>query len=499
MTQKGELPLDELQSVADGPAGIGIRRTDADSPASFRIPGVIPERIASSMDESEQVPAGSTPAGGPERSTDGTVVDAGRSALMAANFLVAGVSGLIAIWAAGAGRVVLLVVFGTAILVFSGQLAFLKVRAQERRRIAALQTRHRVELEATRRAAAVHAGMDHPGPRHGQQAESELSALRSALLGMCTGYPALYRDRVELTYVVGSEPGQDVVIEERDTEPGPGGMPFFLCRLTAPTDISLGPPILGDLDLVSRTRDDQISVRPFAVSERPGLLRCLYLFAPTMSTRTVWSSRYRMPRLWDDFRTSGHDVLTWTPIPRPDDPNRSVVVRLGVTFEFEAGSGIDAVVYDDRNRPLQRIAAPGGRIRYRWSRQDPAPKTYRCSCAEPRPDPRSVLAFGLRADLGAGLLLVADVLTGDPTDELLALTGAGGAAGVAALILVAAGLPRVGEGVVGVDVVLPVVRPLVHERPRTRSGPRQSGAAPVGVLPPTGAAGPTRASALRPR
>lgn len=331
------------------------------------------------MDESDQVSPVPNADDGPSSAKDRSVVSAGRAALVTANFLVAGLSGLIAIWAVGPGEVLLLVLFGVAITVFSGQLALFKLRARERQRMAAIESRHRAELAAVRRSVAAmsaRASRSASGIDRSGQAEQELHALRSALLDTCNGYPPLYRDTVELTYVVGAGDEQDVVIEQRDTVPGPGGLPFLLCRLTAPTDTSLGAPALRDLDLVSRTSDDQISIRPFAISERPGLLRCIYLFAPSLTRRTIWLSRYRMPRLWDDFRLSGQDYLTWTPIPRPDDPARSVVVQLGITFEFRADSAGDIVVHDERDRPLEQLPAPRGRIRYRWSRRDPEPRTY---------------------------------------------------------------------------------------------------------------------------
>jgi hypothetical protein len=80
--------------------------------------------------------------------------------------------------------------------------------------------------------------------------------------------------------------------------------------------------------------------------------------------------------MWDVLRNTGHDVLTWTPAPRPADEARSTLGRLVVNFDFPPEAGDDVFVRDRDNRELKRLTGPDGCLRYRWEADLPRPERY---------------------------------------------------------------------------------------------------------------------------
>ena len=303
-----------------------------------------------------------------------------RTAAVGGNVLLAAVSAGLAVWADGIGRYLLGGLLVLSVLLFLGQLAVAGFRLRQRTRFQLLQTRHQEELSAAReevarateraaRAVADAAGNQTLRARH--------AAVLAALHEMWLGYPAPYTDDVELTYLIGTAADGDRVIEHRHTSPDRGAsLPFLLGRLTTPTQLDTETVALAEIDIVTRSEDDRTAIRPVALTEKPGLLRCMFVFTPSIAEPTGWYARYRMRGMWDTLRGTGHDGLTWTPSPRVADPGRSTLARLTVNFDFPPEAGDDVLVRDQDNRDLKRLTGPDGSLRYRWTCEDPLPERY---------------------------------------------------------------------------------------------------------------------------
>ncbi|HZB49476.1 MAG TPA: hypothetical protein VE547_10325, partial [Mycobacteriales bacterium] len=267
-----------------------------------------------------------------------------------------------------------------SVLLFLGQLAAAGLRMRQQARLQLLQTRHQEELSAAReevarateraaRAAAEAAGNQTLRARH--------AAVLTALHEMWLGYPAPYTDDVELTYLIGTAADGDRVVEHRHTSPDRGAsLPFLQGRLTAPTALDAETVTLAEVDMVTRSEDDRTAIRQIALTEKPGLLRCMFVFTPSIAEPTGWYARYRMRGMWDTLRGTGHDRLTWTPSPRVADPARSTLARLTVNFDFPPEAGDDVFVRDRDNRELKRLTGPDGSLRYRWTCDEPQPERY---------------------------------------------------------------------------------------------------------------------------
>jgi hypothetical protein len=309
------------------------------------------------------------------------VVTSLRTTAVGANVVLGGLSTALAVWADGLGRWLLGGLVAVSLLVLLGQLAVAGERGRQKARLRQAEARHRAELTAVRddlarvteRAAATATelvGLQALAGRH--------AAALTALHDMWLGYPAPYTDEVELTYLIGTTAEGDRVVEHRRTTPDPGAaLPFLQGRLTTPTQLGAGAVTLADTEIVARSQDDRTTVRPIALTEAPGLLRCMFVFVPSIAGSAVdWFTRYRMPGLWDTLRTTGHDRLTWTPTARVADPADSTVARLTVNFDFPPEAGDDVFVRDQDNRELKRLSGPDGSLRYQWSGEDPAPELH---------------------------------------------------------------------------------------------------------------------------
>ena len=242
-----------------------------------------------------------------------------RTAAVGGNVLLAAVSAGLAVWTEGVGRYLLGGLLVLSVLVFLGQLAVAGIRLRQKAELQLQQTRHQEELSAAReevaratesaaRAAAEAAGSQALRGRH--------AAVLTALHEMWLGYPAPYTDDVELTYLIGASADGDRVIEHRHTTPAPGAsLPFLQGRLTSPTQLDAETVTLAEIDMVTRSEDDRTAIRQIALTEKPGLLRCMFVFTPSITEPTGWYARYRMRGMWDTLRGTGHDRLTWTPSP----------------------------------------------------------------------------------------------------------------------------------------------------------------------------------------
>lgn len=303
------------------------------------------------------------------------------------NVVLAAVSTGLAIWADGVGRWVLIALVVVSVLLFLGQLAAGSVRLRLKQSLQLAETKHQQELSAAQGevaearaevARAEERATRATGAQAGTQAlRDRHTAALAALHDMWLGYPAPYTDEVELTYLVGAAPGGDRVVEHRRTSPEPGAsLPFLQGRLTTPTQLDTEAVTLADIELVTRSEDDRTTIRQIALTEAPGLLRCMFVFRPAITGPTSWYARYRMPGMWDVLRDTGHDRLTWTPSPQVEDPQRSTLTRLVVNFDFPSEAGDDVFVRDGDNRELKRLTGPDGSLRYRWEVEGPRPERY---------------------------------------------------------------------------------------------------------------------------
>jgi hypothetical protein len=303
-----------------------------------------------------------------------------RTAAVGGNVLLAAVSAGLAVWADGVGRYLLGGLLVLSVLLFGGQMAVAGVRLRQRAELQLLQTKHQEELSVAREevARATERAAQAAAEAAGSQAlRSRHAAVLAALHQMWLGYPAPYTDDVELTYLIGTSADGDRVIEHRHTTPGRGAsLPFLQGRLTTPTQLDAETITLAEIDLVTRSEDDRTAIRQIALTEKPGLLRCMFVFTPSIAAPTGWYARYRMHGMWDTLRGTGHDRLTWTPSPRVADPTRSTLSRLTVNFDFPPEAGDDVFVRDRDNHELKRLTGPDGSLRYRWSCDEPLPELY---------------------------------------------------------------------------------------------------------------------------
>lgn len=303
-----------------------------------------------------------------------------RTAAVGGNVLLAATSAGLAVWADGIGRYLLGGLLVLSVLLFFGQMAVAGIRMRQRAQLQLLQTRHQEELSAAREevARATERAAQAAAEAAGSQAlRARHAAVLAALHQMWLGYPAPYTDDLELTYLIGTSADGDRVLEHRHTTPARGAsLPFLQGRLTSPTQLDVETITLADIDLVTRSEDDRTAIRQIALTEKPGLLRCMFVFTPSIAVPTGWYARYRMHGMWDTLRGTGHDRLTWTPSPRVADPTRSTLARLTVNFDFPPEAGDDVFVRDRDNRELKRLTGPDGSLRYRWSCEEPLPELY---------------------------------------------------------------------------------------------------------------------------
>ena len=294
---------------------------------------------------------------------------AARKSAVGANMLLAAISAGLAVWAEGVGRWLLGGVVLIALLVFGSQIALGSLRLRHERELAAAREEVARATERAARATAEAAAAQALRDRH--------EAVLSALHGMWLGYPAPYTDDVELTYLIGTSTDADRVVEHRNTTPVPGAsLPFLQGRLTAPTQLGAETVTLDEVDMVTRSEDDRTAIRQFALAEKPGLLRCMFVFTPSIAEPVSWYARYRMPGMWDALRATGHDRLAWTPAARVGESGRSALSRLTVNFDFPPDAGSDVFVRDREHRELTRLTGPDGSLRYRWTCDDPVPERY---------------------------------------------------------------------------------------------------------------------------
>ncbi|MGH3812347.1 MAG: helix-turn-helix domain-containing protein [Pseudonocardiaceae bacterium] len=139
--------------------------------------------------------------------------------------------------------------------------------------------------------------------------ERQLRSYVAAVHGLLHRHLSLFKERVEITLMIGEQDEQDIVVERRWTTP----MPYLVYRILGPIVTWPDDPPFELDDLAHACyvegRDTQVDVHPVQdVNGRPLLM---ILFQPGLHDDTEWVLRYRSPRLWNPLRNSGQDSLDW--------------------------------------------------------------------------------------------------------------------------------------------------------------------------------------------
>jgi hypothetical protein len=141
------------------------------------------------------------------------------------------------------------------------------------------------------------------------------------------------RERLEMTVVVGTDDGGDLVIERHHTEPT-FPLPHRAFRPIVPTGGTITPPLdMRDINLQTRVLDQQWQMTALPlVNQSP--LRIWLIFKPSMHGVTDWEVEYRPRGLWAPLRESGIDKLVWTDRPPLGNGGSSILDELVVRFVF---------------------------------------------------------------------------------------------------------------------------------------------------------------------
>lgn len=190
---------------------------------------------------------------------------------------------------------------------------------------------------------------------------ADLEAYRDVMQKMTVRHSAPYKERVELTYVIGEWPTDDRVAEQMWTEPE-GTLLYRTLQLTIPRGLSkplrfsrVKPRIVCHESPATAHRVGTILL---PLEERTDRLTCVVVFQPAISGELNWSAVYQMPGLWDPLRATGRDDIRWT-IRQEADAVESTVTSLLARFLFPAG--VDAAV-----RLRERPESQRARARQDW-------------------------------------------------------------------------------------------------------------------------------------
>lgn len=141
-----------------------------------------------------------------------------------------------------------------------------------------------------------------------EQCERRLRGYAAAVRGLVDRQFPLFKERVNITVLLGEQDGQDVVIERRWTTPRPYLVYRVLSPITGWPEASFE---LDDLALACHVDGQDMQGEVHPVRDVDGRPLVMVLFQPGLQLDTEWVLQYRSPQLWDPLRDSGRDTLTW--------------------------------------------------------------------------------------------------------------------------------------------------------------------------------------------
>jgi DNA-binding CsgD family transcriptional regulator len=181
----------------------------------------------------------------------------------------------------------------------------------------------------------------------------------------------LVDEQVEFTFTLGDGTVPDEVVERRWTLP----KPYLVYRMLRPVVVDGGDagavvPDPDELGLACEVRDRDVWADVRAVVDPDGQPKAVVFFQPGLDGRTEWLLRYRSPRLWDRFRETGRDTLSWATATFAQR-HRPTITELTVHFVLPAGWREATLAEQGGHGTAQVEALPGGRTRLTWHHGGP--------------------------------------------------------------------------------------------------------------------------------
>jgi hypothetical protein len=143
---------------------------------------------------------------------------------------------------------------------------------------------------------------------------------------------SVFRERLVITVVVGTDDDADRISERHETAPT-GRMTQRTFRPILANDAGPHLTSVEEISLRTSLRESSCQVAALPLY-RDGVLRVWLIFKPGVSTPTTWQVDYRAKGLWAPLRANGIDTLVWTDRPPVDNGGTSVLSDLVVRFVF---------------------------------------------------------------------------------------------------------------------------------------------------------------------
>jgi DNA-binding CsgD family transcriptional regulator len=172
--------------------------------------------------------------------------------------------------------------------------------------------------------------------------EEQITAYDAAVRRLVDRQFPLFDERVEITVVVGSRAGEDVVVERHWTDPNP----YLVYRVIRPITAKSPAQTAGSLAMTGEVVGADVGVSVEVLIDRDNRPQALILFQPGLEHPAEWVLRYRTPGLWDPLRARGEDYLSWA-AGTLDGRHADGLGEVRVNFVFPSGAR-DAEVIERR-------------------------------------------------------------------------------------------------------------------------------------------------------
>jgi len=237
-------------------------------------------------------------------------------------------------------------------LLLAGQ-RFLRLRDHQHEDVTAGQLPSRAFMESLRKRLGLPETLS----------ENRLRRYEHALSQLANRQMHLFRERVELTVVVGGDDDHDTVVERRWTAP----QPYLVYRALKPIVAwSGGPrPDPDELQLACEIHGRDIHADVSLIQDDDLDTMALVLFQPGLQDLTEWTLRYRSPGLWNPLRRTGRDHLVWS-TTSPDQQRRLTLDELTLRVVFPAGWAGVKVEEEAGHGRLDVDHMPNGRTSITW-------------------------------------------------------------------------------------------------------------------------------------